>query len=98
MPLLRGNPAARAVNWCVYMIEAGDGSLYTGITTDIARRFREHCSSVRGARYFNGRRPLGVVFLERGHTRSTASKREAAIKQLKRNDKLSLRQSVLAIG
>jgi putative endonuclease len=78
------------VNWYVYIIKASDNSYYTGITTDVPRRFQEHASGVRGARYFNGRTPLEVVFQEDQHTRSSASKREAAIKKLTRLQKESL--------
>ena len=77
------------MNWQVYIILCTDNSLYTGITTDMARRFRQHAES-QGAKYFRGRRPDEVVFLESGHTRSTASKREAVIKKLLRADKLRL--------
>ena len=77
-------------DWSVYMIEADDGALYTGITTDVERRFGEHCDSKRGARYFRGRRPIAVVYQESGHTRSSASQREAAIKKLKRQQKQQL--------
>lgn len=72
------------------MIEADDGSLYTGVTTDIQRRFREHADGGRGARYFGGRQPVAVVYLEEGHTRSSACSREAAIKKLSRAQKLQL--------
>lgn len=72
------------------MIEASDGSLYTGITTDVARRFEEHREGKQGARYFNGREPQRVVYVEPAEDRSSASKREAAIKQLRRQQKLEL--------
>jgi putative endonuclease len=78
--------------WKVYMILASDSSLYTGITTDIERRFRQH-GEKKGARFFRGRSPLRVVYLEGGHSRSTASQREAEIKKLQRRDKLQLIQS-----
>ncbi len=68
--------------WQVYVVLCSDASLYTGITTDIARRFEQHASG-RGARYFRGRSPLRVVYLEQGHDRSSASRREAQIKQLR---------------
>lgn len=76
-------------NWQVYLILCSDDSLYTGITTNVERRFAEHASG-RGARYFRGRRPLRVVFLEASHTRSSASSRECAIKKLSRSEKLRL--------
>ena len=49
-------------NWSVYIILCDDGSLYTGVSTDIDRRFREHGATPRGAKYFNGRKPLRVVY------------------------------------
>ena len=76
--------------WTVYMIKASDGSYYTGITTDIDRRFREHLEGRSGARYFRGRKPLSVVYTETGHCRSSALKREAAIKKLGKTDKIRL--------
>lgn len=78
-----------ASNWQVYIILCSDNSLYTGITTDIERRFRQHREG-KGARYFRGRKPLEVIYLENGHTRSTAAKREAAIKALSRTEKAIL--------
>lgn len=75
------------MNWFVYMIEASDKSYYTGITTDVERRFDEHCSSVLGAKYFNGRTPVKVIYQEAEHSRSSASKREYAIKKLSRRQK-----------
>jgi len=74
-------------NWSLYIIEASDASLYTGITTDVERRFDEHLQSQKGAKYFNGRSPVKVVYREAGHSRSSASRREAEIKQLSRREK-----------
>ena len=70
-----------AVDWQVYMILCSDASLYTGITNNLARRMAQHAAG-SGAKYFRGRAPGPVVYLEKGHTRSTASRREAAIKKL----------------
>ena len=81
------------MNWKVYIILCTDNSLYTGITCDIDRRFLQH-GGKQGARYFRGRKPQQVVYLEGGHTRSTASKREAAIKKLPRAGKLALIASI----
>lgn len=78
------------MDWVVYIIRCEDGSLYTGVTTDVDRRFDEHRTGKRGARYFNGRRPDAVVWREPGHDRSSALKREAAIKKLDRQAKLRL--------
>jgi putative endonuclease len=77
------------MNWQVYIILCTDNSLYTGITNDIERRLTQHAGS-GGAKYFRGRQPERVVYLEEGHTRSTASKREVAIKKLKRVEKIRL--------
>lgn len=82
------------MNWQVYMILCSDDSLYTGITTDVARRLQQHAAR-RGARYFRGRRPREIVYLESGHNRSTASRREALIKQLSRAAKQELIGSAL---
>lgn len=76
--------------WYVYIIKASDGSLYTGVTTDVERRFSEHCSPDKGARYFRGRKPLEVVYTESHPDRSSAQRREAAIKNLSRDHKLEL--------
>ena len=79
-----------AHNWTVYIIQASDETLYTGISTDPERRFAEHADSPRGARYFGGREPMRIVFREDGHDRSSASRREAEIKRLSRAQKLGL--------
>lgn len=79
-----------AGDWSVYMILTSDGSLYTGISTDVPRRFLQHQSG-RGAKYFHSkRRPEQVVYCEANHDRSSASQREAAIKKLPRREKLRL--------
>ena len=77
-------------NWSLYIIEASDNSLYTGITTDVDRRFEEHRQSPRGARYFNGRSPKRILYREDGHDRASASRREAEIKKLSRSAKQQL--------
>lgn len=69
------------MNWLVYIILCSDGTLYTGITNDLDRRLSQHATQ-RGAKYFRGRAPGPVVYLEHGHDRSSASRREAAIKKL----------------
>ncbi|MGB5329128.1 MAG: GIY-YIG nuclease family protein [Gammaproteobacteria bacterium] len=81
---------ATNATWSLYIIEASDSSFYTGITTDVERRFEEHLQCRKGAKYFNGRSPIKVVYREDGHTRSSASRREAEIKKLSRSDKESL--------
>ena len=77
-------------NWSLYIIEASDASLYTGITTDVDRRFEEHLNCQKGAKYFNGRSPVKIVYREDGHTRSSASRREVEIKKLSRAEKKAL--------
>ena len=80
------------MSWQVYMILCSDNSLYTGISNDVERRMLQHAGQ-RGAKYFRGRQPEQLVYLESGHDRSTASQREAAIKKLRRIDKEHLIQS-----
>jgi len=78
------------VNWTVYIIRCNDETLYTGVTTDLPRRFAEHRDHPCGAKFFNGRTPREVLYTETGHTRSSACRREAAIKKLGRAGKLRL--------
>jgi putative endonuclease len=80
------------LNWQVYIIRCSDDTLYTGITTDIERRVRQHADG-SGAKYFRGRQPKQLLFLEEGHDRSSASKRELCIKAMKRAEKQQLVQS-----
>ncbi|WP_390590454.1 GIY-YIG nuclease family protein [Simiduia litorea] len=82
-------PVSTETAWVVYIILASDNSLYTGICTDIDRRFSEHASG-QGAKYFRGRRPLRVCYQESYPDRSSASKREWQIKQLSRQQKQRL--------
>lgn len=72
------------------MLECCDGSLYTGITTDVIKRLDEHNSSTKGAKYTKARRPVKLVYEEASNDRSSASKREYAIKKLTRIKKLQL--------
>jgi putative endonuclease len=81
---------ASIATWSLYIIEASDASLYTGITTDVERRFDEHLNCQKGAKYFNGRSPVRIVYREEGHDRSSASRREAEIKKLSRSEKQRL--------
>jgi len=77
------------MNWQVYILLCSDGSLYTGISTDAKRRFAQHASGT-GAKYFRGRSPCQIVYLEPGHDRSSASRRELAIKKMRLAEKQSL--------
>ena len=82
------------MGWFVYVIEASDGSLYTGVTTDVERRFNEHCGNGKGAnkgaKFFRGRQPVKIVYTESHPDRGSAQRRESAIKNLTREEKLRL--------
>ncbi len=75
--------------WCVYILRCGDGSLYTGATNDLERRVAHHGAG-KGARYTRSRLPVAVVYREAAATRGAALRREAAVKQLTRKQKLAL--------
>ena len=78
-------------SWFVYILRCGDGSLYTGVTTDPQRRLRQHRGEIKGgARYTRARSPVDMVYLESQSNRSSATKREAEIKRLKAKDKEAL--------
>ena len=75
--------------WYLYMLRCGDNSLYTGITTDVDKRFAAHCAG-RGAKYTRGRGPLTLVYRELCGTHSEALKREWDVKSMKRDQKEKL--------
>ena len=77
-------------NWCIYIVRCSDGSLYTGITTDLERRLFEHNNAKNGAKYTRPRRPVTLVYQEMADSRSQASKREREIKNLTQQQKLLL--------
>jgi formylglycine-generating enzyme required for sulfatase activity len=79
-------PAPRGGRWFVYVVRCRDGSLYTGISTDVAARVARH-NAGQGARYTRARRPVELIYTERKRSRSTALRREAAIKALPRRHK-----------
>ena len=73
------------------MLECADGTLYTGIATDLERRLDEHNHSPKGAKYTRARRPVELVYSETFADRSSASKREYEIKhKMSRKEKLRL--------
>jgi putative endonuclease len=76
--------------WVVYIVESTRGALYTGVTTSLERRLREHASGVRGARFFRVAAPTAVRYVEPAADRSSAQRREAEIKRLPRRAKLAL--------
>ena len=75
--------------WFVYLLRCGDGSLYCGITDDVSRRLEAHAAG-KCAKNTRGRGPLELVYTEACESHSDALKREAAIKKLKRQEKLRL--------
>ncbi len=77
------------MGWYVYILRCGDGSLYTGCTDDVARRLAAHQRG-RGAKYTRSHLPVELVYREAAEDRSAALRREAAIKRLSRQEKLSL--------
>ncbi len=77
------------MNWTVYILQCADGTLYTGITSDLDRRLVEHESGA-GAKYTKGRGPFQLVYQESCEDRGLASKRENEIKSLDRQAKLLL--------
>ena len=79
-------------SWYVYIIRCQDQTLYTGITTDLTRRIREHNETKVGAKYTKIRRPVVLAYQEIYKNRSDAAKREAEIKKLTRIEKLRLFQ------
>ena len=78
-----------ANSWKLYILRCGDGSLYTGITTDVEKRLEAHRSG-KGAKYTRGRGPLELVYREDCADHSAALKREWEIKQLSREEKEKL--------
>jgi putative endonuclease len=88
--LVQKNTIVGESSWWVYIILASDNSYYTGITVDVARRWHEHLHSPKGAKFFRGRSPKQLVYLQTCKNRSVASSREAAIKKLSRVNKIKL--------
>jgi putative endonuclease len=78
------------MGWFVYVLRCADGTLYTGVTTDVSRRVREHNAAKGGARYTRARQPVSLIHHEECETRSAALIREASIKKLSRAEKLRL--------
>ena len=76
-------------SWELYILRCCDGTLYTGITTDVDRRLEEHRTG-KGAKYTRGRGPLELVYREVCGDKSAALKREAEIKKLPRTEKMKL--------
>lgn len=73
--------------YSLYIVRCADGSLYTGIATDVARRFKEHEVGPRGAKYLRGRGPLTLAFESPVGDRSAASRAEYQVKSLSKSEK-----------
>ena len=76
----------------VYLLKCKDGSIYTGITTDVKRRFQEHKDG-KGGHYTKSRKVDKIIYIEKSKDRSLALKREAEIKSWYRDKKLALIKS-----
>ena len=77
--------------WYLYMIRCAGGELYTGVTTDVARRFKEHqAGGAKAAKYLRGRGPLQLAYQEMIGDKRLAHQREYQVKQLTRSQKLQL--------
>ena len=76
--------------YSLYIIKCKDNTLYTGIALDLDKRIKEHNSSKLGAKYTKARRPVKLVYSKKFRNRSTASKAEAKIKALSREQKLEI--------
>jgi putative endonuclease len=84
------NPTqATAATWSLYILRCRDGSFYTGVTTDINRRFHEH-EEGRASRFTRTRRPVVLVYQEKCGSRSLALSRECAVKSMGRQEKEDL--------
>ena len=82
-----------ANTWKLYILLCGDGTLYTGITTDVEKRLEAHRTG-KGAKYTRGRGPLELVYREECGDHSAALKRELEIKKLSREEKEKLIQKI----
>ncbi len=83
------------MSYFIYILKCNDDTLYTGIAKDVHKRLQEHNESDKGAKYTKARRPVELIYTEEAPDRSSASKREYAIKKLSREKKLELIQSVI---
>jgi len=91
----RRSAVAPAQSWTVYVVRCADGTLYTGIATDLARRIGEHNGNgALAAKYTRSRRPVTLVYSEAAPTRAAAAKREHQIKRLSRAQKEGLAAGV----
>lgn len=83
-------PSMEMKMYYVYIVLCADSTLYTGIAKDLNRRIEEHNTSDKGAKYTKSRRPVTLIYHEEHEDRSAASKREYAIKKMRRDKKQCL--------
>ena len=84
------------MTWFVYILECADGTLYTGVTTDVTRRIRQHNGELAGgARYTSTRRPVRLRYHQPTDSRSHAQQLEYQIKQMSRKEKLQLHDATI---
>ena len=76
--------------YSIYLVRCNDGSLYTGIATDVERRLKEHTDSNKGAKFLRGKSPLTLVFQRKLGDRSLATKVEIQVKKLPKQEKSNL--------
>jgi putative endonuclease len=77
------------MKWFIYMLQCSDDTIYTGYTNDVDKRVEKH-NKGKGAKYTKGRRPVTLVYYEQHPSKSSAMKREYAIKQLTKDEKIKL--------
>ena len=76
--------------WMMYVVECSDGTLYTGITTNIKRRILEHNFGMKGAKYTRSRRPVGLKFSMECEDHSEAARKESRFKKLSKAEKIRI--------
>lgn len=92
---LKPAPIKSSSLWYLYLVRCANGHLYTGVTTDVARRFSEHQSGgIKSAKYLRGKGPLTLMYQELVGSHGDALRREIAVKKLSRSQKLALLESV----
>ncbi len=84
--------------WSVYLLRCADGTLYTGIATDVLRRLAEHEDGEKGAKYLRGRGPLELVYQQEIGDRSLATKIEHRVKRLPKSHKEDISRLPLRIN
>ncbi|WAL79124.1 GIY-YIG nuclease family protein [Shewanella sp. DAU305] len=91
---LKPTPIKSSSLWYLYLVRCANGHLYTGVTTDVARRFSEHQSGgIKSAKYLRGKGPLTLMYQEQVGCQGDALRREIAVKKLSRSQKLALIES-----